>query len=188
MGCLGLGCDHYRVASISNSANRVKSGKGYLCALFPARSSTIPSFKLTVQRSWQLRWKKQIHEPGSDRPTHNSQGSGSKKLKPSMAQAELCQLVSSLNFSDVNSSLLQGGVLSFSLGLKTSTKNVSMCTYAWACLRGLLLQTPPCLLLPWRLCWWPGIHFLKKIKRVFLCIFSRKKRLKIQITLLCGSQ
>ena len=41
-----------------------------------------------------------------------------------MAQAELCQLLSSLNFSDINSSLLQGGVLSFSLGLKTSAKNV----------------------------------------------------------------
>ena len=40
-----------------------------------------------------------------------------------MAQAELCQLVSSLNFSDLNSSLLQGGVLSFSFGL-TSAKNV----------------------------------------------------------------
>ena len=30
--------------------------------------------------------------------------------------------------------------------------------------------------------------FLKNIKQVFLCIFSRKKILKIQITLLCGSQ
>lgn len=136
----------------------------------------------------RLQWRKQIHEPGSDRPTHNSQGSGSKELKPSMAQAELCQLVSSLNFRCKLFPSFREESFPLAWDLRLPPK-MCLCAHMHELVLGVrnYKHLPACCC-PGGCARWPGIHFLKKDKTSFPVYLSRKKMLKIQITLLCGSQ